>query len=218
MTLFQKYATEGIISNKNYDALKNATWFYYPPIPKAILDSIRNASIWIDVSIGAGGTSGSSVWALEGKEQGKVISLHSMGIRQPLSFTKPKSGVDVDSLNFNSVLPEQNQLIKKDQYNFFATSDIGKKQVRLTAEKLGKEIFKDYSFEDSRKNRQHSDDFYKENETFMPIMKKHGKWVDMAGMNAGIPINKVKTYFQERGVDPDNFSWGGRVSKKYWWK
>ena len=159
--LFQKFATEGIISNKNYNSLKNATWFYYPPIPRVILDAIQNANIWIDVPIGVGGTSGSSVWALEGKEQGKIISLHAMGLHRPLSFTKPINMVDVNSLNFNSILPEQNQLIKKDQYNFFAMSDIGEKQVRLTAEKLGKEIFKDYSFEDSRKNRQHSDDFYK---------------------------------------------------------
>ena len=52
----------------------------------------------------------------------------------------------------------------------------------------------------------------------MPIMKKHGKYVDITGMNAGIPINKVKTYFQERGIDPSNFSWGKGIKKNYWWK
>jgi len=39
----------------------------------------------------------------------------------------------------------------------------------------------------------------------------------MGGMSAGIPINDVKTYLQERGIDPTVFEFSG-VANDYWVK
>jgi len=215
--LLQKFATEGIISNKNYDSMKDATWFYLPPIPRTVLDLLRNANLWIDAPIGIGGTSGSAIWALDGKEQGKVIALHALGLGSPISFTKPVSKIDVDSIDFSIIGDEEGKIVC-DPKDCDCEDYIGKKQIRLTAEKLREELFKDYSFEKAMKgNRQSPDVFYKENETFKPLMSAHGKFIWITGMSAGIPINKVKTYLQERGLDPDNFKWEG-IDKKYWWQ
>jgi len=198
--LLQKFATEGNVSNKEYDMTKSMLWFM-SDIPKVVLGYLRNVSLWIDAPIGIGGTSGSAIWALTGEEQGKVIALHAMGLGQPVSFTKPVDNkIDVNSIDFE-------------------ISEYGnERQIRLTAQTLQDELFKGYSFEEAMlNNKQTSSEFYEENETFKPAMRRHGRHIDITGMSAGIPINKVKTYLQERGLDPDIFGWEG-VNEKHWWK
>lgn len=200
--LLQKFATEGIVSNQNYDLSKSILWFL-SDIPKTVLPWVRNVSLWIDAPIGTGGTSGSSVWSLDGEEKGKVVALHAMGMGKPLGFTKPVGGF----FDFESIV---------DKAGF--TANVNKQRISATAEKLRDQLFKEYTFKDAiMNNKQSTEKFYEENDTFEPTMRHHGKYVDIAGMSAGIPINKVKTYLQERGLDPKIFGWDG-ASDKHWWK
>ena len=53
--------------------------------------------------------------------------------------------------------------------------------------------------------------------TFKLAMEDCGLWVEVTGMSAAIPINKVKAYLQERGINPDDFGWES-VEKEYWEK
>lgn len=216
--LLQKFATEGIISNKRYD-LSKSMLYLLSDMPKSALPFMRNVSLWIDAPIGTGGTSGTAVWALDGKERGKVIALHAMGLGQPVGFTKPVGmSIDLDSIDLKILATKKQAIADQDGYFATETSAVEKQQIRLSAEKLREELFREYSFEDAmRENKQASDEFYEENETFKPTMEHHGKYVDIGGMSAGIPINKVKAYLQERGLDPDNFGWQ-ELGDKHWWK
>jgi len=56
----------------------------------------------------------------------------------------------------------------------------------------------------------------KEYPSFNEVIEKRG-YTDIAGMSAGIPINLVKTYLQERGLVPSNFDWTA-LPKGYWSK
>ena len=58
----------------------------------------------------------------------------------------------------------------------------------------------------------------KEHPDFQEAYEKQcGGKVDMAGMNGCIPINYVKRFLQERGLDPAHFQWEG-LKANYWEK
>ena len=68
-------------------------------------------------------------------------------------------------------------------------------------------------FERVSYNRKY-DDFIKEYPEFADALKQHG-YHEIEGMNGGIPINRVKAFLQERGLDPDHFGWDG-VDRRHW--
>ena len=117
---FQKFATEGIISNSDYPTIlayeNKAEAFKHSRMPAALL----KPTMWIDAPIGAGGTSGSGIWAIEGSQAGKVVSLHNGGMHTGVWVSEmktenhfvgssdsiqPDTGVSMDKLI--NITPEQ---------------------------------------------------------------------------------------------------------------
>ncbi len=198
-TYMQKFLTEGVITNKSYNLFKSligGSILWEGKIPHRMYRTMINSDLWFDTPIGIGGTSGSGVWALEGSEKGKMIALHNMGLRQPLSIASAiydKKDINVDSISL-SVSP--NSLLKN------------------ILRKHGSKFFEHYPFKEA-KFRFRMDSFIKKEPIFGTAMKDLGLWVNIAGMNAGVPINKVKQYLQERGISPEDFNWE-ELPKKYW--
>ena len=154
-----------------------------------------NSDLWFDTPIGIGGTSGSGVWALEGSEKGKVIALHNMGLRQPLSVASATSDGKT-----NRILPELS--VSPDSL------------LESVLRKHGSKFFTDYPFKEAKFTLD-ALGFSRQEPIFRKAMESCGLWVDVAGMNAGVPINKIKQYLQERGLDPADFGWEG-ISENYW--
>jgi len=189
----QKFASKGIISNAEYsglDMLDSSFWFKYLDKPR--YNWIKNSCLWYDNSIGIGGTSGSGLWALTGSEAGKIIGLHNMGlINQQSYFGNIETSIDFQ-------LPKsEEKIVQTDK--------------KILAELLDKLDL------DSVRISQTFDEFTKDNEKLKDEFVMHCGWVPVAGMNAAIPINKIKTFLQERGLDPEHFGWDG-VSEAYWRK
>lgn len=192
---FQKFSTKGIIANTNYDLFNTSIGdrILDEGISRAQYEWIRSSSLWFDCPIGTGGTSGSGVWALSGSQKGKVIALHNMGLAIPTSMTGDKSNeVDVDLIP--SLYGKIKVALRDQKEALFADLPIGKARFSSGA-----------------------DSFLKDYPEFLEAFNKHGGYVDVSGMNAGIPINKIKAYLQERGLNPANFGWEG-LTGKYWVK
>lgn len=207
--LLQKFTTEGIISNLNYSLLKYAVP-YMVKLPKVILNKLMNCTLWYDAPATTGGTSGSGVWALTGSEAGKVIALHAMGLRQPLSIARASAEdkeFDVRILGFDV---DDNEAILADP------NKIGNVQIKTNVKDFFKLLFKDYPYRDA-KFQFTAEQIAEETESFKSAMQESGKWIDVSGMTVGVPINKVKAYLQERGLDPEHFGWEG-PDKGYWEK
>jgi len=193
----QKFLTEGVIANKSYsflDSFLGSTFLGFD-LSLGLHRWLLNSNFWFDTPIGIGGTSGSGVWALEGSEKGKVIALHNMGLKEPLSIASAVS--DEKNIDSCPLIP--------------VASDTPLKSV---LREYKSEFFKDYPFKEA-KFKFNVDSFAKEEPLFKEAMEHCGLWVDVAGMNAGVPINKVKQYLQERGIDPANFGWE-KLSDGYW--
>jgi len=187
----QKFLTSGVVSNTSYNLMKSG---YGDEILKKGLSQkqynwLVNSNFWFDTPIGIGGTSGSGVWAVGGSEKGKVIALHNMGMAQ-------KTSVMGDTYTFSKVDIEMFLNI---------VTDDGRLQ----------DILKKYSkFLFNRDKVNDIDEIVQEDKIFTELLQKHSH-IDIAGMNAGIPINRVKQYLQERGLNPSNFGWEG-LDQKYW--
>lgn len=194
-TSFQKFMTEGIISNKNYSVLDTliANRWLSSIHDKIYYNWLKNSNMWFDTPIGIGGTSGSGVWALNGSEKGKVIALHNMGLVASTLFTQSLTeGKKVD-------IP----------FSLGSFNDT----IQFVLKEYGRELFKDFSYRKAI-YKLTTDDF----ESLYPEFKKtvsKKRGVDVSGMNGAVPINKVKQYLQERGLDPKHFNWKG-LNKKYW--
>jgi len=197
----QKFMTEGIVSNKNYTLLKShmtdrllgAEWF-----DRSIFNWLLNSNWWFDTPIGIGGTSGSGVWAMEGSERGKVVALHNMGLggssaSKTVSLSEPK---EMDSDKFGILNDDKYQLKLKD-----------------FAEENKDKLFKKDGFK-SEKFSKTLNDF---DDGLTREIMQHAGYYDIAGMNAGIPINGIKRFLQERGLDPEHFGFDG-AKKEYWEK
>ena len=79
---------------------------------------------------------------------------------------------------------------------------------------LSKSLFDDMPLDNARFGTK-VDVFAKANPDFMDAIEKHHGYISVSGMNAGIPINLIKTYLQERGLNPSNFGWDG-LTNDYW--
>ena len=193
----QKFLTEGVVANKSYSFLDSflGNTFLKFDISLRLHRWLLNSNFWFDTPIGIGGTSGSGVWALEGSEKGKVIALHNMGLKEPLSIASAVS--DEKGIDSYPQIP--------------ASPDTSLKSV---LREYKSEFFKDYPFKEAQ-FKFDVDSFVKQEPLFKEAMQASGMWVDIAGMNAGIPINKVKQYLQERGLDPANFGWD-KLPDNYW--
>jgi hypothetical protein len=195
--MMQKFLTQGVVSRVDYSVLNSLTmgWWIHQIPSLSVYNWIANSNIWYDAPIGIGGTSGSGVWALEGPEAGKVIALHNMGLTQPLGVT----GVNSDPERFDPKAISDNE-----------------KEILLKAYLRDKRdiLFADYPFEKAKFGYD-IEKFSEENDGFVGAMKSCGLWVDIAGMNGAVPINKVKRFLQERGFDPEKFGWEG-VKPDHW--
>lgn len=193
---FQKFASEGIVSNVSQpfihamqdkgEALKHNPYLLRP-------------SMWLDAPIGIGGVSGSGVWALEGTERGKVISLRNSGLVVfagvsewtgedfRVEGVKYADGEDIGASGFiKDITPEQRKAIFRNhpyrEASFIEPGKVKDESVKLAMDSS-------YYYVGQR----------------------------VAGMNMAVPINAIKTYLQERGIDPKEFGWEG-LSKGYWEK
>jgi len=208
-SLLQKFTSEGIVSNKDYSLLKMAIPIMHE-VPQSVLNLFTNSTFWFDVVLGYGGTSGSGVWALEGSEVGKIVAIHNLGISKPLSIavaTAEGKAFNPSTLDFD--VDELEAVVKEGQVNPSAL-------IRATAEKYAKLLFQDYPYE-TAKFQFSFDKMVEENPTFGEFMTYSGRHIELTGMNIGVPINKVKTFLQERGLDPKHFGWEG-TDKAYWEK
>jgi len=188
---YQKFLSEGVISNTHYsalDTLNSGVWLKY--LSKIGYNWLKNSNIWFDTPIGIGGTSGSGVWALSGSQRGKVIALHNMGLAV--------------ALNFSTL--ESKKVFKANSTLFGNIKDSAKQDF--------KQIFSDYSIKEALYNTP-EEEFVEDNPDFIEALEESGLWVNVPGMNGGVAINKIKCFLQERGLDPDNFNWEG-VSSSYW--
>jgi len=187
--MMQKYTTRGIISNTDYnllDGLDSGVWLKY--LNKPMYDWIRHSCQWIDAPIGIGGTSGAGITALEGPEAGKIIGLHNMGMRAYDIAIGALEPCEFD-------LPEGNSLI--------SDTDGLKDLLR-----------RDRGFERNIYNIRY-EEFLKDYPDFADALDQHGHWSRVSGMSGGIPINRVKAFLQERGLDPDHFGWRGLDGKHF---
>jgi S1-C subfamily serine protease len=194
-SMLQKFLTVGNVANTNYSLTKSHLIDRYLGcgLNRGSYNWLLNTNFWFDTSIGTGGTSGSGVWALDGSEKGKVIAIHHAGIVRPNSFASEVSvGSHVNKRRFNSF-------------------------PRTSLEEVPLEDWKKLLLGFSHKKAKFSlgyEDFTKDNPSFIEVMQK-GRGQEIAGLNAGIKINSIKRFLQERGLDPKEFGWE-KASNSYW--
>lgn len=198
----QKFLTEGVVSNKNYTVLKSSLIdrFIESGIPKGLFNWLLNSSWWFDTPIGIGGTSGSGVWALSGTQRGKVVALHNMGLSSPTG---------------NDLLASEGKEIDPKRIEGFM---VGKWDILL--EDFAKE-YKDRLIEKdgyrTAKFSRNLTDIRSNEPEFAEKITMHSGRFDVSGMNGAIPINPIKRFLQERGLDPEHFGFAG-AGKEYWTK
>ncbi len=192
----QKFTTQGIISNTNYsilDSLDGGIFLQYVLGNKPGYAWMLHSNFWIDTTIGIGGVSGSGVWATEGSEAGKVIALRNMGMVTGFSRVSSVSEVNMASLDTDQ-LPDTLGGITKSDYKYLFHDPKPTKGYSETYESF---LEKYPSFKGYEEQAHHS--------------------MQVAGINGCIPINYIKVFLQERGMDPEHFNWDN-VKKGYWEK
>jgi len=193
---FQKFTSEGVVSNVSQPFLEGVPGGWKGDALKANPYLLR-PSMWIDAPIGIGGTSGSGVWALEGPEKGKVISLRNAGLVVAEYVSEAKE----ESFKPPAVFEEGEGL---------GVSGFIK---NITADQK-KTLFQHYSYRDAAyKPISQADD----KPLKAAIDEVYYVYQRVAGMNMAVPINAIKMYLQERGIDPKGFGWEG-LSREYWEK
>lgn len=195
--MLQKFTTRGVIAHTNYSILRSfiADRYLEEGMPRYLFNWLNSSSLWFDTPIGIGGTSGSGVWATEGSQEGKVIALHNMGMVQPTAISsavKDGKPIDIKAMKFGS----SGSMIKDTARTYF------------------NDLFKNYTYRDA-KYRYTLNDINNSYPGFTDAWSKRGGYCDVAGMNGGVPINRIKTYLEERGLAPARFSWKG-LDKNYW--
>ena len=198
----QKFLTEGVVSNKNYTVLKSSLIdrFMASGMPKSIFNWLLNSSWWFDTPIGIGGTSGSGVWALAGSQRGKVVALHNMGLSSPTGNDLLASErIEIDSRQFAGMMAGKMDAVFSDW-----------------AKENKNELFEKDGYRKVKFTKNMTDIKAKDTE-FAEILVEHSGRFDVAGMNGAIPINLIKRFLQERGLDPEHFGFEG-ASRDYWTK
>jgi len=193
--MIQKQLTEGIVSNTSYSILKSplADAWLAEGMSRRSFEWAMASSFWVDTTQGAGGSSGSPVVALEGSQAGKVIALRNMGIvsRQaiatPMAIQKPDPTYLCDRLENGPI--------------------------RLVLPKHWKVVFEGFDYKKAVFNAS-LEAFTGKTETMESIMQSGSKQ-DIAGLNGAVPINKIKQYLTERGLDIEKFG-ASTISGRYW--
>ena len=192
----QKFTTQGVISNTEYsllDSLHGSHYLQYI-MSKPAYSWLLNSNFWIDTTIGVGGVSGSGVWATEGPEAGKVIAIRNMGMISRFSKATEVKQILINGIDWTK-LPDTLMALN---------------------ETYAKVLFK--SSLPSTAYSENFDIFLDKNLSLKQVWEKqYGNYMAMAGMNGCIPINYVKRFLQERGLDPEHFGWEG-LKAKYWEK
>ena len=171
--LMHKFVTEGVISNSDYNMFQSPMVDYMRSIGGGYrYDSVVNDSMWIDTPIGIGGVSGSGVFALEGPERGKVVGLRNAGLNMRYSDHVASS---LEIVDHNSLSVAYDMKV----------SDVKYKSVENVFTPLD-----DAKFVNSTEQI----------DGFIEAVK-HGGYIPISGMNLCIPINKVKAWLIERGID-----------------
>ncbi len=192
--LLQKYTSYGIVSNLNYDGMNSPGFDYmFQHLNKYSYDWIKNSNFWYDCTIGVGGTSGSGVFAITGTEAGKVVALHNMGMSLVVSAS--------------TRLISERKLVEYD--------DSFKDRKLIT--EIAKENKDKYFIEDEYKEAKYTVRLDNNDDMDLKGYLSSRGYIRIAGMNGAVPINLIKNYLQERGLDPDNFGWE-KVNESHWRK
>jgi len=190
--LMQKFLTSGVVSNTSYNIMKSG--FGDEILKKGLsrkwYNWLINGNFWFDTPIGIGGTSGSGVWAVSGSEKGKVVALHNSGM-------SAETSVKDNAYVFLKIEP-----------SLFSDTIIKDGPLRSILKNYRSELFGGIGISSA-------DEMVKD-DVFSKLLQEHGR-TDVAGMNAGVPINKVKQYLQERGLNPNDFGWAA-LKPTYWIK
>lgn len=188
----QKYTTQGVIGNAKYsflDALDSTYYLKYVNAREQFA-SMRNTSLWIDAPGLTGGSSGSGIFALDGSQKGKMVGLMNVGLVQAMS-SAARISAKGKSLKYDT---ETGEL--RTSYKGSMTRWQDENPVRSVRFDLPREVFQ------------------REYPKYHEIVEQSGR-VPIAGFHGGVPINGVKRYLQERGLDPEHFGWEG-LTKGYW--
>jgi len=185
---FQKFTSVGVVSNTDY----------------SFLDTLSGAYMlqWIHDKPSYSWMLNSCFWVdapigcggVSGSgvwnQEGKVVAIRNMGLQHQFSRVAAVEDVHIDALDWDK-LPQDISAITKEHRAVLFNSQ------RPTGTY-------DMSF----------DDFVAGH----PELKKlYSGSVPVAGMSGGIPINRIKRFLQERGLDPDHFGWE-KLSDRYWGK
>jgi len=191
-SLMQKQLTKGIVSNTSYNILKSplADGWLANGMSRREYEWAIASSLWCDFPIGVGGVSGSPIFALSGSEAGKVIALRNMGLVSRNAFTKPTTT----------------------PYRYF-THKLGNGPLRVLIPENRDLIFKDFNYKTA---------VYTNNskaltgkDTKLEVILDCGCTQDISGMNGAVPINKIKQFLTERGIDIQKFG-SKRLPGSYW--
>ena len=196
-SLMMKQLTEGIVSNTHYSILQSplADGWLANGMSRREFEWMQASSFWVDTTQGCGGSSGSPVFALEGSEVGKVIALRNMGMVSRQAFAKPTA-------------------TQSTPIAYFADK-LGTGPLRILIPKYKDLIFKDFDYKTA---------VYTDNsemltgpETSIGTIMNCGCTMDIAGLNGAVPIDEIKEFLAERGIDLRKLG-AKRLSSKYWTK
>jgi len=200
-----KFTTEGRVSNHNH---KRSSAIYFDYALRYGMNMARflqgeNASMWFETTIGVGGVSGSGVWASDGPNRGKIIALRNSGLNMLVGMAPVSTDsepITFATFGFSEYSDEVGHLIKDTIHKY--------------RDRLFRKPFRECRVAYLPKDIDHDFPHFKEawasrfGYTFADVNQVNG-YASIAGMNAGIPINKVKMFLQERGLDPEHFGWDG---------
>ena len=195
--MVQSMLTVGVVSNVNYSALKSplADGWLAEGMSRQEFEWISASTMWVDTTIGIGGVSGSGLFALEGRQAGKLIGLRNMGMMSSHAIATPTATQKIDQTYLGDMLPSG--------------------PVRSVMKKHYKTVFDGFDYKKAIFNTPLKN-FTGPDETLQTIFHV-GSRHSVAGMNGAIPINSIIEFLSERGLPVED--WGAKeLDGKYWQK
>jgi len=185
----QKMTSKGVVASTDWSFLDQLDIDYvFKHLNSRLFRNIESATFWLDTPIGYSGCSGSGVWALNGSEVGKVIAIRNKGY-----------GVQIQHAFLGSIA-NADEFIIPPSWDGFIINSVEKLISLLPNSKVSYDMS--------------VNDFIEQNPTFS---QTNTIFLNVTNMNGAVPINKMKAFLQERGLDPEHFGWQG-VSESYWRK